>query len=508
VQVGGPAAPAGGDAVADHGHDLVEGLAAEVAVGMGPAHQGVEVVEPPAVLGGDGGDLGHDLLGQDVERSVGGPEGVQVAPAHRRQQGGRLDQLVAGEREQAAPGHPVAGVVGPTDPLEEGGDAAGRAHLAHQLDGPDVDAQLQRGRGHQRPQLARPQAGLDPLAPVLGQGAVVGGHHVVAQALAQLVGQALGQAAGVDEHQGGVVLGHQGGDAVEHVAHLLGRRDRLQLALGQLQGQVEAAAVPGVDDGAGPGRPGPAQQVGHQLHGPLGGGEADALGPLPGGVLQPLQREGEVGAPLVAGHGMDLVDDDGLDRAEHGPAAGRVDQQVERLGRGDHEVRRPPHHRGPLARGGVAGAHAHPQLGRGAAQLGRHLGDLPQGALQVLGDVDGQRLERRHVGHLGPARHVHPPGVGPVEPVYPHQEPGQRLAGAGGRGDQRVVPGGDPLPALVLGGRGPVREPPLEPGGHRRVEPVRGHGRALRLDREQRQGLDGAGERGGHELSPERNHRV
>ena len=79
---------------------------------------------------------------------------------------------------------------------------------------------------------------------------MVGGHHVVAQLLAELVGEPLGQPAGVDEHEGRVVLADQVGDAVDDVAHLLGRGHGLELALGQLERQVEVALVAGVDDGA------------------------------------------------------------------------------------------------------------------------------------------------------------------------------------------------------------------------------------------------------------------
>ena len=147
-------------------------------------------------------------------------------------------------------GRAAAAVAGAADALEERGDAAGRADLADQVDRADVDSQLQRRGGHQRLQVAGPQAGLDLVAPVLRQGAVVGADDVVAEAFAELVGQALGQAAGVDEHQRRVMLPHQVGDPVEDVAHLLAGGDRLQLALRQLEGQVEVTAVPGVDDGA------------------------------------------------------------------------------------------------------------------------------------------------------------------------------------------------------------------------------------------------------------------
>src|SRR2546430_14105766 len=48
---------------------------------------------------------------------------------------------------------------------------------------------------------------------------------------------------------------------------------------------------------------GAAQELGDLLEGLLGGGEADALQAPPREVLQPLEREREVAAPLVARHG-------------------------------------------------------------------------------------------------------------------------------------------------------------------------------------------------------------
>ena len=97
-------------------------------------------------------------------------------------------------------GVPVAGVVGPTDALEERRDRAGRADLAHQLHRADVDAQARATPWPPTPAARRPAAALDPQATVLRQAAVVRRDHVVAEPLAQLVGQPLGQPAGVDEH--------------------------------------------------------------------------------------------------------------------------------------------------------------------------------------------------------------------------------------------------------------------------------------------------------------------
>ncbi len=258
VQVSAPPAPAGHDAVAHQLEDLVELVARESAVRMGPAHQLIELVATPLL----GGDLGHELLGQDVDGGHGGDHGVERALAHRPQQGGAFHQLVAGEGEQAALGDAAQAVVGPAHPLEEGGDAAGGADLADQLHRADVDPELQGGGGDQRLEVAGPQAGLHPLAPVLRQRAVVGGHGVVAQPLCQLVGDSLSEASAVDEGDGGAVLADELGDAVEHLAHLLGRHHRLELTLGKLEGKVEAALVTGVDDGARPGGAGATEHVG------------------------------------------------------------------------------------------------------------------------------------------------------------------------------------------------------------------------------------------------------
>ena len=170
-------------------------------------------------------------------------------------------------------------------------------------------------------QVAGPQPGLDPVAAVLRQAAVVGGDHVVAEALAELVGEPLGQPAGVDEHERGAVLADELGDAVEHVAHLLGRGDRLELALGQLEREVEVALVAGVDDR----RAGARSPTSRRPTVSIGRWVADSpmrCGPPVAQRLEPLEREREVRAALVAGDGVDLVDDDGLDRAQR--ARGRA----------------------------------------------------------------------------------------------------------------------------------------------------------------------------------------
>ena len=141
----------GGDALGgqlDHG---VEVGSVEVGVGSRPAHQREEPVLVP-FLGRR--HLGHDLLGQDVERGHGGQDGVEASGAHGGQEGGALHQLVAGHGEEDPLGDAAAGVVGAAHPLEEGGDGAWRPDLADELHGADVDAELERRRGHEGPEVA------------------------------------------------------------------------------------------------------------------------------------------------------------------------------------------------------------------------------------------------------------------------------------------------------------------------------------------------------------------
>ena len=182
--------------------------------------------------------------------ATGDLDGVEAPRPHRGQEPRALDELVAGERVEPAPRRAGAGVVGPTDALEERRDRSGRADLAHELHRADVDPQLERRGGDQRLQLPRPEPRLDPQPAVLREAPVVGGDHVVAEPLPQLVGQPLRQPAGVDEHDGGAVAGDVLGDPVEHVVHLRRRCHRLELAVGQLEGDVERPPVARVDDRA------------------------------------------------------------------------------------------------------------------------------------------------------------------------------------------------------------------------------------------------------------------
>ena len=213
--------------------------------------------------------------------------------------------------------------------------------------GPMSMPELERRGGHQRLQLAGPQARLDPVAALLRQAAVVRGDHVVAQPLAELVREALGQPAGVDEHERGAVLADERGDAVEHVAHLLGRRDRLELALGQLEREVEVASVADVDDRRQ--RPVADQQPADRLDRALRGRQADphrrrshSASSRSSVSARCAPRLSRATAWISSTITVSTV------RSASRPLA-LVTQQVQRLRGGDDEARRRAQHRAPAA---------------------------------------------------------------------------------------------------------------------------------------------------------------
>ena len=175
----------------------------------------------------------------------------------------------------------------------------------------------------------------------------------------------------------------------------------------------------------------------------------------PDQVLEPLQRQRQMAAPLGLRDRVDLVDDHRLGRGEDLADRGG-EHQVERLGRGDEDVGRRFLHRPPLGLGRVAG----PQPDRDVRA------DPAQRRPQVALDVVGERLQRRDVDEPHPGAAAR---GSTREAVDPPEEAGQGLAGAGRGADQRVGAAGDRLPAPRLGRRRPL-EGGLEPAPHRRAE--------------------------------------
>ena len=184
------------------------------------------------------------------------------------------------------------------------------------------------------------------------------------------------------------------------------------------------------------------QEIRGSLQRAHGGRKPDALQRPAAQVVQAREREHEVRPALGVDHRVQLVDDDGPGRGEHAPPAPRRQQQVERFGRRDEDMRRPSAHARTLTLRRVARAHSHPHTLRAL--------DALDGTAQVFADVIAQRLERRNVYDaqrvLG--------GLLSRDGVDKPQERAQRLARARGCADQRMRAGRDGRPAFALHGRG------------------------------------------------------
>ena len=108
---------------------------------------------------------------------------------------------------------------------------------------------------------------------------------------------------------------------------------------------------------------------------------------------EPLERERQVRAALRARDRVHLVEDHRLDRREHRLRL-RGEDEEERLGRRDEDVRRVSLHPRPLVLRRVAGAHRDGELGA----------DTRERPAQVALDVVVERLQRADVEHLRPLR--------------------------------------------------------------------------------------------------------
>ena len=463
------------DAVGEHFQGFGVGFAGQFAERRGAGEDAVELV----LVGGFGRDFGDHLLGEHLDRGLGLADAVQVALADGADHGGALDQFVERGGEERAVGGAAERVPGASDALEEGADSAGRADLADQVDGADVDAEFQGGGGDDGAQVA----GLEPLlhlvAAVFGEAAVVAGDMLLTDSFSEAMGDALGERAGVDEDQRGAVLLDQLAEAVVDAVPEVVGGDGGERHVGCFDPELEFALVAEVEDLAAE-RASCVVQAGEEggdlVHRFLGGGEADAHGALFGDAIEAGQGEGEVAAALVAHHCVDFVDDHGLDGAEGLAAALGGEHQIERFGRGDQDVR------GALddclALGGrcVAGADGGADAGHGRAAEGARLcslagefGDLAQGFFEVALDVVGERFERGDVEHARLVGQFALLLAEPHEVVDGGEECGERFAGAGGGGEQGVAAGADRGPAGGLGVGGCV-EARTEPVAHQGVE--------------------------------------
>ena len=224
--------------------DRVEVLARELAVGPGAPQAREQLVLVPGL----GHARGDDRLRQDVERCARLGRAIEQALPHRDEQRGRFDQLVLGQREEPALGRAADAVSGATDALQQRRDRARRAELHDQVDVADVDAELERGGGDQRLELAALQPLLGVQSALLRETRVVGRDRVLAEDLRELGADALGHLARSDEDERRAVLADQIRDAGVDLGPGLVRADRRERRGRDLDLEVDPAPVSLVDD--------------------------------------------------------------------------------------------------------------------------------------------------------------------------------------------------------------------------------------------------------------------
>ncbi len=146
------------DAPAGQGDHLVEVRPWQCRVRGGlPGH--LPQLLDPALF--HGGDLGHELLGQHVERSDRGLEQVEPAVPHGRQQRRAFDELVARHGIEAPAGIPSRWWLARPTRWRNVPMARGEPIWQTSSTGPTSMPEFQRGGRHQRAQIAGPQSRLD-----------------------------------------------------------------------------------------------------------------------------------------------------------------------------------------------------------------------------------------------------------------------------------------------------------------------------------------------------------
>ncbi len=402
-----------------------------------------------------------------------------------------LEQVAAVLREDDPARGGIDLVSRPADPLEPASDRCRRLDLDHEVDRTHVDPELEAGGRDDCRQAAVLERLLDGDPLLAGDRAVVGPDELLAGQLVEPLGQPLGEppavaeddrrAMGADQLEDPRVDGrpdaHPRLGAGRRTAGLLVERQRLaepaQVLDRHDDRQLERLARPRIDDRDLAARPGSSEEPGDRVEGSLRRRQPDPLERRRRGrpeCLEPLEAEREVSATLRAGDRVDLVDDHVLDAAQ-ALTGGARQEEVERFGRRDHDVRRSTGMAATLLSGGVARPEPDRDRRRRIAAPGGGQGDPGQRGAEVPLDVVRQRLERRDVedpdraGSLAGCRWRRVAD----EPVETPQERGQRLAAAGRSVDQRVPTGGDRRPAVGLG-LGRRRERGREPVAHGRSE--------------------------------------
>ena len=183
---------------------------------------------------------------------------------------------------------------------------------------------------------------------------------------------------------------------------------------------------------------------------------------------------------FVIGNGVDFIHDDRFDVAQNRAALIRGQQNVERLWRGNEDVRRALEHGAPLGHERVATADRGANLRHEQAALAGHGENFSQRNFEVFLDVVAQCLQWRDVKDFSSISEIACQSLA-HEAINAREECSQRFSGACRRGNQRGAAGENVRPALLLrlGWRGKALDKPLR---YERVSPGKRCGRGLHFN--------------------------
>ena len=166
---------------------------------------------------------------------------------------------------------------------------------------------------------------------------------------------------------------------------------------------------------------------------------------------------------------MNLIHDHRACRCEHLAAGFRAEQDVERLGRRDHDVRRTLAHAVAFVLGSIARAHESSDVDIGQFQRPQLRTDAAERGFEVAPDVVREGFERGDVHDMRLVRQAAALDAFAHQALDRREKGRERLARPRRRGDQNVVPRLNGRPGLLLRRRRRV-EGSVEPVGDGRME--------------------------------------
>ena len=394
-----------------------------------------------------------DLLREHVERIARIARGFDLTLVHRARDCGAREEIAPKLREHDAFADGSGLMSRAADALKAAGDRGRRFDLHDEIDRAHIDAELQRRCGDQRADAAGFQQLFDFAAGIARHRAVVRSHERLTGELVQRARQSLGQPAAVDEEQRRLVRAnelekarmHRRPDRGSHgslrrgVVRDLGRcRQPRHVFDRNLDAQRELLLLRGVDDRDGPvgdrlARAGQlvAQFCFHRSRGAGAsrsgllarrerGRAADVAPPRKRATsssgrcvaerpmrcsgpprsaakrFETFERERQMCAALAGHEGMDLVDDDGVETGQT-LARIRCQQQKQRFWRCDQDVGGLAAEPGAIARRRITRADRDVGHGDRDVSCACDASDAFERRSKIALDVDGERLERRHI---------------------------------------------------------------------------------------------------------------